>query len=226
MLGTHHSLHRFEGARLYVLIDVERSADVFGRKVDALVAAGVDFLQLRDKSADDRTLLERAGRLRDATRGTPTRFIMNDRPDLAVLADADGVHLGQEELSVHQARQLIGPRRLIGYSTHSLDQATQAVLDGADYIGVGPTFRSTTKSFETFPGLDLLAQVARAIRLPAFAIGGIDTDRLDAVLETGIHGVAVASAIWSADDVEQAAKAFLSRLRRPSRNSDLPAGEA
>ncbi len=218
VLGTSGAVDRFAGARLYVLIDAGKSPERFSEKVESLIAVGVDFLQLRDKSADDRTLLDRAGRLRDATRETGTRFIMNDRPDLAVLSEADGVHLGQEELSVHQARRLIGPHRLIGVSTHHLSQATQAVLDGADYIGVGPTFPSATKHFEDFPGLKLLETVAREIRLPAFAIGGIDLENLDAVLSTGIHGVAVASAIWSADDPPSSAGDFLARLR--------PAGEA
>ena len=96
------------------------------------------------------------GYLRELTRGTDTLFIMNDRPDLAALCHADGVHLGQEDLSVKDARAIVGPDALIGVSTHTIEQARQAVLDGANYIGVGPTFPSGTKQFEKFPGLDFL----------------------------------------------------------------------
>ena len=99
---------------------------------------------------------------------------MNDRPDIARLAGADGVHVGQEELSVKEARTIVGPDALVGRSTHSLEQAREAVLDGANYIGVGPVFPSTTKQFAEFPGLELLRAVSAEIRLPAFAIGGID----------------------------------------------------
>src|SRR5690606_32363494 len=104
----------------------------------------VHVLQLRDKRLQDRELLERARRLRELTESTATLFIMNDRPDLALLAGADGVHVGQEELSLSDARAIVGPRLLIGVSTHSLQQARAALADGADYIGVGPTFPSNT----------------------------------------------------------------------------------
>jgi thiamine-phosphate pyrophosphorylase len=137
---------------------------------------------------------------------------MNDRPDLAVLAQADGVHLGQEELSVKDARRIVGPEMLIGVSTHSIKQARQAVLDGANYIGVGPTFPSTTKNFETFPGLDLLRAVATEIRLPAFAIGGITLENLPQVLATGIQRVAMSGAITGIENPENSVHEFLKML--------------
>src|SRR5690606_15435055 len=132
------------------------------QRVEAIVAAGAHVVQLRDKQWSDRELIDRARRLRQITRGRAL-FIMNDRPDLAVLADADGVHVGQEELSVKDARTIVGPRRLVGVSTHTLAQARQAVLDGASYIGCGPTFPSGTKSFEQLAGLDFLRAVAAEI---------------------------------------------------------------
>jgi thiamine-phosphate pyrophosphorylase len=139
-------------------------------------------------------------------------LVVNDRPDIAVLADADGVHVGQDDLSVKDARRIVGPRRLVGRSTHSLDQARQAVLDGADYIGVGPTFPSSTKSFAEFTGVELLRAVAAEIRLPAFAIGGISADNLWQVLETGVGRIAVCGAIASAGDPSAAARELLRRL--------------
>ncbi|MGB6045303.1 MAG: thiamine phosphate synthase [Pirellulales bacterium] len=201
-----------QAAHVYVLIDAQAPADEFFRLAQSLVQAGADVLQLRDKTIDDRQLLERARVLRSLTRDSSTLFVINDRPDLALLADADGVHVGQEELSVTDVRQLVGPDLLVGVSTHSLRQAHQAVDDRADYIGVGPTFPSTTKAFDSFTGLDLLNQVARQIDLPAFAIGGISLDRMDDVLGAGIRRVAVAGAITGAADPADATRAFVRRL--------------
>jgi thiamine-phosphate pyrophosphorylase len=139
-------------------------------------------------------------------------MIVNDRPDLAVLAQADGVHVGQEELSVKDARSIVGPDMLVGVSTHSIEQARQAVLDGANYIGVGPTFPSGTKRFEQFPGVELLRLVAAEIRLPAFAIGGIDRQNVAEVLAAGFTRIAVSGAVTAAADPVQAAKELLNRL--------------
>lgn len=203
---TQASLARLGRARLYVLIDGQASPEQFTALVGALISVGVDVLQLRDKHLDDRVLLQRARLLRELTQGTDTLFVMNDRPDLAVLSRADGVHVGQEELTVKDVRTLVGPEMLIGVSTHGLDQARQAVLDGADYLGVGPTFPSGTKQFAHFPGLDFLRQVAAEIRLPAFAIGGIHRENLPDVLSTGIARIAVSGAITATADPAAAAR--------------------
>jgi thiamine-phosphate pyrophosphorylase len=142
----------------------------------------------------------------------PAIFILNDRPDLAVLARADGVHVGQDELSVHDVRQIVGPDLLVGVSTHSIEQARQAVLDGASYLGCGPTFPSGTKHFDSFPGLEFLRQVAAEIALPAFAIGGITAENLPQVLATGIARVAVGGAIAKAKDRTSIVHEFASFL--------------
>ncbi len=197
---TRSSLERLAKARLYVLIDGGDSPSHLQITATALVAAGVHVLQLRDKRLDDRQLLQRGRLLCQITRGTDTLLIINDRPDLALLVGADGVHVGQEELSVKDVRTIVGPRAIVGVSTHSLDQARQAVLDGADYIGVGPVFPSGTKSFEQFPGLQLVRQVAHDMRLPAFAIGGITSDNLPQVVAAGLRRVAVAGAITTDAD--------------------------
>ncbi len=202
-----------EHAQLYVLIDGRESETAFVKLAQELIAAGVHVLQLRDKRLDDRTLLARARRLRELTRDVSTLFIMNDRADLAQLAEADGVHVGQEELSVAEARRIVGPDCLVGLSTHSLEQAQQAVLAGADYIGVGPAFASQTKQFAAFPGLELARAVAAEISLPAFVIGGITLDNLPQVLASGASRVAVAGGILAADNPGQAAQAFIRQLR-------------
>ncbi|MGA2797843.1 MAG: thiamine phosphate synthase [Thermoguttaceae bacterium] len=197
---TQTSIKRLANARLYVLIDGRATLDDFRQLAQTLIAAGVHIIQLRDKNLDDRQLVERGRLLRELTRGTDVLFIMNDRPDLAAICHADGVHLGQENLSVKDARVIVGADALIGVSTHTIEQARQAVLDGANYIGVGPTFSSDTKQFEKFPGLDFLRAVAAEIRLPAFAIGGITPANLPQVLATGISRAAVSGVITSAPD--------------------------
>jgi thiamine-phosphate pyrophosphorylase len=206
------SFARLGHARLYVLVDGCQTEEQFDALISQLVAAGVHVLQLRDKRLDDRSLLARARRLRELTRGTSVLFVMNDRADLAALAEADGVHVGQEELTVKDARQIGGPEMLIGVSTHSLEQARQAVLEGADYLGLGPTFASGTKTFEYFPGLDFLRQTAAEITLPAFAIGGVTLDNLPQVLATGIRRVAVGQAIAAAANPGKAAQEMLAAL--------------
>lgn len=213
---TSAAVERLRHARLYVLVDGRSGVEEFRTLVTALVEAGVHIIQLRDKRLKDRQLLERARILRETTRNSQTLFIMNDRPDLAVLSGADGVHVGQEELTVKDARTIVGPGRLVGVSTHSIEQARQAVLDGADYIGCGPTFPSPTKEFSEFPGLDFLRQVAAEIRLPAFAIGGINESNLDSVLATGMRRVAVSAAVVEAVDPAAAARRMLAKLEAVS----------
>jgi len=137
---------------------------------------------------------------------------MNDRPDLALLAEADGVHVGQEELNVAAARRIVGAGRLIGVSTHSLEQARQAATDGADYIGVGPVFPSGTKAFAEFPGLELVRVVARETSLPAFAIGGITFENVGEIVRAGLRRVAVSGAVLNAADPQSAVAALRRRL--------------
>jgi thiamine-phosphate pyrophosphorylase len=205
-------LERLAAARLYVLVDGRDSSTEFDVLCRSLIDAGVHVIQLRDKRIADRELLDRARQLRDLTANTKTLFIMNDRPDLALLAGADGVHVGQEELSVQDVRTVLGTDRIVGVSTHSIEQARQAAWDGADYIGVGPTFPSATKEFSDFPGVALLEQVAREIRLPAFAIGGITHQRLPQVLVTGVRRVAVGAAIADDEDPAGSVRRFLAML--------------
>lgn len=199
----------FPEPAVYVLVDGRPTLDAFERLTKSLIDAGVTVLQLRDKRLDDRTLLQRARHLRDWTRPSNTLMIVNDRPDLAALSHADGVHVGQEELSIKDARTIVGANVLVGVSTHSIEQARQAVLEGADYIGVGPTFPSQTKTFANFPGLELLRQVSAEIRLPAFAIGGINNTNIESVNQAGFRRVAVGNAITESGDPADALRQML-----------------
>src|SRR5262249_39601311 len=134
-------------ARLYVLISVGQCSADIEWTIQEAAAGGAQIFQLREKNISDLELLERAKRVRRATKKAGALFIMNDRPDIARIVRADGVHLGQEDLPVKEVRRIAGAEMLIGVSTHTLAQVRQAVLEGASYIGIGPTFPSGTKSF-------------------------------------------------------------------------------
>jgi thiamine-phosphate pyrophosphorylase len=209
---TRVGCERLAVARLYVLLDGRESIVAFETLVRQLIKAGVDVLQLRDKRLSDRELIDRARLLRMLTEGTSTLLVINDRPDIAALVRADGVHVGQDELSVKDVRSIVGPDMLVGVSTHSIEQARQAVLDGANYIGVGPTFASGTKQFEHFPGVELLRAVAAEIRLPAFAIGGITHANVEQVRAAGFTRIAVSGAVIEAGDPCRAAQELLAFL--------------
>lgn len=210
--ATRRGRERLGSARLYVLIDGGESAEDFEAKAESIAAAGVDVLQLRDKRLDDRTLVERARTLAEICRQHGVISIINDRPDLALAAGADGVHVGQEELSVADARAVLGPEAIVGVSTHAIEQAREAVLAGADYLGVGPTFPSPTKEFDAFPGLDYVRQVAAEITLPAFAIGGITAENLSQVQDAGVSRIAVSSAVTAVGDPVEAVQQLRERL--------------
>lgn len=216
------SRDRLAGVSLCVLVDGRATADAFESLVASLAKAGVGMIQLRDKQLDDRELLERARQLRRLTRGTATLAIVNDRADIAAASDADGVHLGQEDLSVKDARAVVGTRMLVGVSTHNIEQARAAVWDGANYLGAGPTFESQTKAFDKFAGLEYLREAADEIRLPTFAIGGITADNLPDVLATGILRVAVGSAVTETKDPHSAACELLSMLKSPIAKATSP----
>jgi thiamine-phosphate pyrophosphorylase len=194
------SRERLHGVKLCVLVGGRESLAQFDQLIGKLVKAGVGLIQLREKDLDDRDLIVRARRLVERTRESQTLCIVNDRADVAVAVGADGVHLGQEDLSVKDARAIVGTRMLIGVSTHNIEQARAAVMDGANYLGAGPTFVSRTKSFDNFPGLEYLREVASEIRLPTFAIGGITAENLASVMAAGIERVAVGGAVVNAAD--------------------------
>jgi len=219
---------RIQEARLYVLCSGLTDEREFARRIEALVAAGVELLQLRDKNLADRELLSRARLVRKLTANTTTLFIMNDRPDLARLADADGVHLGQDELLIHDARTMIGTDKLVGVSTHSLEQAQAAEREGADYIGCGPVFASATKSFEKLQGVALVHEVCEKIHIPVFAIGGITLQNLPQIRRkrevgagdpTYVTRIAVQNAIWDAEDCGKAAAQFRAALLGSKKSS-------
>jgi len=205
-------VERLRNARLYLLMPANDNVDLFSMQVSSLFSSGVDIIQLRDKHASDRQLYKCARVASDLARRLGKIFIVNDRADIAAATHASGVHVGQDELPVEAARRIVGADAIVGVSTHDIDQAKAAVLDGADYIGCGPTFPSLTKQFDSFPGLSFLRSVTQDIRLPAYAIGGLDKTNLVSTMATGIHGVAVASAILGSANPNESAAWFRQTL--------------
>lgn len=203
---------RFPSPCVYVLLDGGPDLATFERRAEALLDAGAGLIQLRDKQLDDRELLARGRCLTELTRHRDAEWIMNDRVDLCLASGARGVHLGQEELPLADARRIVGPNCWIGISTHNLDQARAAAEGGADYLGVGPTFPSQTKSFDSFPGLDFVRTVAAEISIPAFAIGGIDATNVVEVVRAGLARVAVGKGITDAKRPAEALQTMLAEM--------------
>ena len=198
---------RLTGMRLYVVTDAGQSPARVLLSVSAACAGGADVIQLRRKGGDDTDTYLLAERCRAATASLGALFIVDDRLDVAMAVDADGVHLGQADLPVAAARRL-WPGRLVGVSTHSLAQALAAEEAGADYLGVGPVWATPTKPGRPAAGLELIAAVAAAVRIPWVAIGGIDAANAGAVLDAGARRLAVVRAVCTAADPQAAAAAL------------------
>ena len=202
---------------VYVLLDGrtwKQGRTAFDKQINQLVEAGVCLIQFRDKTLSDREHIAAGERLSRLIESKPTAWIMNDRVDLAIAAGADGVHLGQEDMPIEMARKMMGAGKAIGISTHSIEQARDAVSRGADYIGVGPVFKSQTKQFKDFVGVDLVCEVAKEIRIPAFAIGGINLENAHQVRDAGLSRVAVSGVVSTADDAGDVVKKLIAELSK------------
>jgi thiamine-phosphate pyrophosphorylase len=181
---------------------------------ESLIQGGVDLLQLRAKGRAPEEIEKLAVRLLPVMRKAGMPLIVNDHPDIARSVRAEGVHLGQDDLSVAEAREIVGPDCAVGKSTHSLDQAIRAFYEGADYIGFGPLFATPTKPDYPPIGLDQISKVHDAVRIPIFCIGGIKLDNLPKVIEAGAQRVVIVSGLLLAGDIDayaNAAKALLNR---------------
>lgn len=220
-----HSYRSLGDARLMVLVGGLPTLGDLTWVVGEALAGGADVIQLREKHLPDRELLSRAREVRILTAQAKARFVLNDRPDLARLAGADGVHLGQEDVTVRDARRIVGASLVIGVSTHDRRQLDAAVVSGAGYLGVGPVFPSATKEFSEpeLAGLAFVQAAADATNLPWFAIGGITEANLPRVLDAGASRVAVSAAVVRAPRPRQAAarlKAILLGESPPAEDSD------
>ena len=200
---------------LYVVLDRTAAG---GRDLDDLLAAVIDggcrMVQLREKTWPSGRLLPLAHRLRERCRRAGVTFIVNDRVDLAVAVEADGVHVGQEDLPARVARPLLRTGMLLGVSTHNVEQARAARDDGADYVAVGSMFATTTKPDFELVGPALIRKLRPEIRVPLVGIGGITHDNVADVVRAGADGVAVISAIGAAPDPSAATRRLVDLIRR------------
>lgn len=197
----------FRNFKLYAVTDLKNDSPEILSKIEAAYKGGVDIVQLRSKNLSDRALYELGKKIRVTADRCQKLFFMNDRPDLALAVDADGVHLGQDDLPVAVVREMfkVANRKMwIGKSTHSLEQGKAAILEKPDYIGVGPVFATPTKPGYVPAGLQYVQQAAQELNIPFVAIGGIDLSNIQQVLNAGARRIAVVRAIFSADNIDEA----------------------
>lgn len=216
-------------AKLYAITDTQLSNCSHAEIVTRLLAGGALLIQLRDKEASAKEMLDATRECLELTRAAGATLIVNDRVDVAMATDADGVHLGQDDLTVEEARALLGPDKIIGISTHSLAQVEAALTTSANYLAIGPIFTTTTKTNpDPVVGLELLRQARQRATLPLVAIGGITLATAPEVLAAGADSVAVISALYppptlslaedfaramlAKPDIEGQVKRFLARL--------------
>lgn len=205
-LAASAPVERFARSRLCVLVTEALCSRPWLEVVRAAAQGGADVVQLREKQLPDGEFLRRAEQALEACRRAGAIFVVNDRLDAALLAGADGVHLGQDDLPAARVRRMAGPVLAVGVSTHNLEQARRAAADGADYLGAGPVFPTATKPHEPVAGLDVVRRIASEVTVPCFALGGINHGNVKQVVEAGIERVAVCAAVVSADDPESAAR--------------------
>jgi thiamine-phosphate pyrophosphorylase len=199
---------RLRAARVYLVLEAEAAA----RVVEPALRGGVDVVQLREKDAGDEEIVRAGRELRALCAGHGALFMVNDRPDLAVACDADGVHVGQDDLPVEEARAIVGRDRIVGTSTHSPAQVDAAEAADVDYYAVGPVFETPTKQGRPAVGWDPIAYAAGRATKPWFAIGGMDAETARAAGAAGAERVVVVRAIRDADDPEAAARAVREAL--------------
>lgn len=198
--------------RLYALLTEEYCLHGWKWTARQLVEGGVDVLQLREKHLPESVVLARARKLRGLADETGCLLIVNDRPDIALLSDADGVHLGQDDLPPEEVRKLVGKDMIIGLSTHNAKQAREAAERGADYAAVGPVFPTRTKGYNEGGGTEFVRTMCGVTDLPTVAIGGITAERASEVARTGITAQAACQALSDTDAPRRAAERFKEQI--------------
>ncbi|MGH9837771.1 MAG: thiamine phosphate synthase [Blastocatellia bacterium] len=209
--------------KLYAITDTQLSNLPHDEIVRLMLAGGARLIQLRDKEASAREVLDAARQCLKLTREAGAQLIINDRVDIALTADADGVHLGQDDIAVEEARDILGDKKIIGVSTHSIEQFHEALDTSANYIAVGPVYPTKTKeNADPVVGLELVREARKITDRPLVAIGGIGADRAAEVIAAGADSVAVISALYpwpehldlaSKPDVEGQVRAFLEAMK-------------
>ena len=204
----------FSLPKIYPITDTLISGLSHAEQIELLAAGGASLIQLREKRASPREFYDAALEAVSMARRLGVRIIINDRVDIAIAVKADGVHLGQDDLPPDRARALMGANRIIGFSTHSLEQALAADLASVDYVAIGPVLETSTKERpDPIVGLETVREIRRRISKPLVAIGGITLDRARSILEAGADSVAVIADLLSARDVAERTRAFVDLLR-------------
>jgi thiamine-phosphate pyrophosphorylase len=210
-LLTYHRRQVLANTRLYLV--TSSTPDLLAR-VEAALQGGLTLVQYREKQGNDSERLEIAKQMCQLCHQYGALFILNDRVDLALAVDADGVHLGQQDVSIALARQILGSQKIVGKSTTNPEEMAQALREGADYIGVGPVYETPTKAGKAAAGLEYVQYAAKHATVPWFAIGGIDSTNIDDVLQAGAPAIALVRAIMNAENPTHAVQYCLSLLNR------------
>lgn len=202
--------------KLHILTDTVLQSRFSHMEITRLaIAGGADTIQYRQKSGTTREMIEIARNMKRLCSEAGVTFIVNDRLDVAIAGEADGVHLGQDDFPIPMARELLGEGRIIGGSAATLDDARKCLSEGADYVGFGPVYPTSSKD-DAGPvsGIDILKQVVEIIPLPIIAIGGVGAENIPDVMRAGAHGIAVISAVCCQDDPEEATRALYQALNK------------
>lgn len=207
---------------VYVITDRRAAGDrPIPQVIEAAMAGGVTMVQLRDKGATTRELIALGRALHEITAKARVPLIINDRLDIALALDAEGVHVGQEDMPAPMARRLLGPERILGVSAGTVEEARRAERDGATYLGVGDVYGTPSKENAGTPiGIEGLREIAEAVSIPVVGIGGITADNAAAVIEAGAAGVAVISAVVAAQDPRAAARRLKEIVRQAKQRRD------
>jgi len=207
--------------KLYLILDAQVcSYDALFDIAKQAITYGVDMIQLRDKNGTANNILKFSKSVLALTKHK-IPYIINDRLDLALIARADGVHLGQDDISIDVARRMMGKRAIIGVSCQTLAHAKEAQQKGADYLGFGSVFKTLTKPQRNPMDLNLLTKVSRAIKIPVFAIGGINLTNVSMLVQQGVNRVAVCRSICESRDIRKSIEAFKSALSLRAKRSNL-----
>jgi thiamine-phosphate pyrophosphorylase len=200
---------------LYIIADKK----ICGHKniqdvVAQAIEGGAHMIQYRDKESSDRDFFELASVLQNICKNRKTLFIINDRVDIAAHLKTDGVHLGQDDLPLQVAREILGSDKIIGISTSNMNEAKEAEKHGADYVGIGPIFDTSTKKIDKPVGLEIIKQAKKHLKIPFFPIGGINLKNVDQVIDVGCTRMAVGSAVICADNVEAATRNLVAKIQK------------
>lgn len=199
--------------KLYLVTDSDilRERD-FYNSIEEALKGGVTMLQLREKNASGKEFLEKAIKLRELTKKYNVKFIINDRVDIAMLCDADGVHVGQSDIPANKVRELIGEDKIVGVSARTVEEALTAKENGADYLGVGAMFTTRTKLDAKSVSIEKLKEIKELIKLPVVAIGGLSLSNIDKLKECNVDGYAVVSAILGAENIKLECEKWIEKI--------------